>query len=413
MERTLQVGTPTTSDNDRCIIIHAGGNKAGSTAIQNMLELNSETIARAGIDYVQSNRVPYTGRMQNGNGVGLVDAIIRGAGSFELKSLIRGCIAENRVAIISSEDFCCLRPPQLEIFFRCLNEMHVKSAILFYVREPAEYFRSGHSQSVRMGSALTLEQYLQEDSRWLHADLLRSVSSVWSPEDIFVLSFEQEKEALFTAFWAKVRDICGIDLRGRFVENAEQTNRSLYIEEMSLLGKLNEVFSVEFAQSISEWLIQDSGYKGTEWKMSQDWIDLIYDRHQNDVAWINTTFFGGRNVLIKPAGPSGDSTIPVAANALPDSSTMIKLLFFALSYGPHMHERQQSRFLHRLSESINNYGSTSTLSNGTQFDNCYYLINNLDLLGTSVDPRAHFEKYGRMEGRRWRVCDCNNCKPRV
>lgn len=398
------------SEQQRCLIIHAGGNKTGSTAIQNMLDLNSNAIAQHGIDYISITKNAYSERPQNGNGVQIAKGLLQGTSSYELKSRIRDVLGRNRVSIVSSEDFCLLRKRHLESFAACLSEMNIRTEILMFVREPVEYFRSNYSQRLRMGQALTFQSYLHNPPVWQHAEFLKAAASCWPREFIHVLSYDNGKSSLFFTFWEKIRSICGVDITEIFEPVSVPVNRSFYLEELNLLRNLNQLFGIEFSQAISEWFTYASDYVGTAWEVGQPSINRIYDLHQADVDWINTTFFGGQNVVRKPAGPPEINDVQSAPDRLPDSNTLMKLLFFVLRNASQVTELGLTRFLINLADISEKYGGTSKLGDGTQFDNYYYLIKNPDLVHAGANPCLHFETYGRAEGRNWRSCDCDNCK---
>lgn len=400
---------PDTTKKQRSLIIHTG-NKTGSTAIQNMLDLYSQAIANLGIDYISMNRDAYFERYQSGNGARIANGALQNASPFELKSLVREVLGPNQFTIISSESFCKLGEQHLSLLRECLEELNIRPVFLVFVREPVEYFRSNYSQMLRMGRALTFDSYLEDlKPSWLHFDFLTALADSWPKQRIYVQSYDEAKSSLFSSFWQNIQNIFGIEGTAPISEGPKEINRSFYLEEMNLLLKQNKVFGGEFSLAVSDYFTYASGYVGTPWRVDQRSIDKIHDMLQLEVKWINETFFNGRQVIRKPTGPEEAGNNPSLDGKLPDGDTILGLLFYVMRNASQISESGLENFLHRINQISQSYGGTCKLNDGTQFDNYYYLLRNSDLVFSNVNPKEHFESYGKPEGRDWRSCDCDNC----
>ena len=149
------------------IVVHAGSNKAGSTAIQNTCAAHRDILEQAGILY------PKVGS-KNDHSM-LLPAILddqellgnlnrrspegRATGAEESRALWRTladdvATSRNQILLLSSEFIFGLRPQSLERFLSRLRVLSDNIEVIVYLRDPCDHYLSSAQQVLKYGASV-------------------------------------------------------------------------------------------------------------------------------------------------------------------------------------------------------------------------------------------------------------------
>ena len=396
-----------TNPNPGQLLLHLGANKTGSTALQNMLYTNQNLLQQFGIHYIDNAaRNPL---VQSGNGQDLVNLIRQGGSKNEIKRALLDFYRPDALSIISTEAFCLLSKSQWNHLFECITELKLQVKSLVYIRSPVDFYVSSYNQGVkRHGVFSDLETSVQK-SKWTHLDLLQNLNDLDIQIEINVVPYDRVKNELFQSFWESVATLFNKDARGLIPEDQHVSNRSLYQEEIQLMRKINEIFGVENSKLVSDFLVEDSDFTGNKPGLSRSAEDIILHKHEQDVRWINDTFFSGDNVLTidNENYPYNDSG-PISPDEYPDPATLVQLVLYLLRHPRNAKQKGVVKKTQSIMTKLVTIRYEEQMSDGVFFDSIYYLHKNPDVMSSELTPLEHFNNWGRAENRDWRVRDLSH-----
>ena len=382
------------------ILFHIGAGKTGSTSLQNMLYNNRDLLLEKGIFYQDSQVLAQ--EIQSGNAGKLFQLLSSGASCSEIKQEITRFVTPDHLSVVSNELLSHLSKDAWQTLFESLKELGVKYQILAFVRSPLGYYLSAFEQVVkRSGFYGNLGEFI-EGAQWDHLNMLQNLSHFGSDLNLKVIPYDQNRATLFGTFWDHVFASYGIDVRDLISEDQFLSNRGMSVEEINMLCAISRVHGKEISFIISDFLVNEVEKTGSKLAYSSHQIEKIVNRHQEHIRWINDTFLDSNNEIRNNVD---DYTIvdDVQTNAFPDSAITMKVNLFLLRQLDALAEKKSDVRAANLIAKLTEMDYYTTDPDGSRFDNVFYLLKNLDVLGAGETPLEHYLAYGKEEGRESRT----------
>ena len=381
----------------RTLYLHAGGPKAGSSALQAFLAINAEGLAKQGVSYRLGRVVDRDDEITSGNAERFYGLFHAGKATDAVcAETIEGYFDGTNTAICSSEMLASLDAKSWRrIRDACLRQ-GIRPAVLFFVRDVAPYLRSSYHQAIkRAGYHDSFEAFLST-AEYGHVSSLRTLRSVFRGDELHVLHFDSVKSHLVESFL----DAIGLGDAGLEAGKGSQpVNRGLTIEEELLLREANQLAGDAYSQSISDSILYAFPNRNVAAGIPESQLGMIETRHGADVRWINATFFEGRPVLaISAAEAVGERT--VSAELMADTAR--HLLTWAIREMQASDERALQFLISRINVQAAPPSSALDENVPSDFDPVRYLVLNLDVLRNGWNAFDHYYTHGRAEGRRYR-----------
>lgn len=381
---------------NRTLILHAGGGKTGSSALQNFLASRLQELARLGFSYANSEVSSHAFEITSGNGTALIEALTAQCPS---PGAVDQCLgyyfSDLDRAIVSSEFFEYLQEKSWRLLVERCGALGIRLEIVFFVRNVASFFASGYDQVVkRHGESRSIDVWIKSFS-WLHYETLRRLSTLPENVPVRVFSYDAEREHLGRCFLNAI----GVDFKAftTKVRLENQVNRSLTAPERDCLRMVNRIFGDTYSQELSDRFIYSHPNVKTEPEvLSDETVEFLENKYRSAVDWINTTYFDERPVVAVFAGEI--SRPNQKANGVKLESEVRRI------FGQWLVEKLSGS--HRaIMETV-----CSRLRNidwelagnplvPEDFDPFAYLLKNPDLIDAGARPYEHYIACGRDEGR--------------
>jgi len=333
----------------------------------------------------------------------------------EIDSLVLSYFGQCNGAICSSEYFAEFGAHHWKKLFESSVRLGVKLKVIFYVRNVIPFFLSGYDQIIkRHGGCRSFDEWVVKPT-WQHARALRIIADELPQSSVQVLHFDREKASLISGFL----DILGVDASFEVDPNDQrrQVNRSLTEEEREALKTVNRVLGKAYSQELSDLLIYaNPNALGEPVSCNKTTTELLLDRFNNEVDWVNNTFFNGQAVVsvlsIKPVKKtmSKKSIIKPAHNSDVKKQVLEWALEKLKTIKNETEECMQKRIkdetekciLNALNDAAQNDSGKLYPGVPGDFDSLAYLVLNPDVLRAGVDPIQHFIEFGKREERAYK-----------
>jgi hypothetical protein len=383
----------------RLLYIHAGGGKAGSSAIQAALAAEGVALNQIGIGYLEAPPQSSAFAITSGNGFKLYQALVS-ENDTPIEVLLDGLMGDFEVAICSSEFLGALSPVQWGWLRACASSKNIELRLIYFASTASHYLVSSYNQEVkRHGESRDIFDYVKT-AAWRHYDDLVNASEAFSRTEISVLSYEQSKSAILTAFsksWPDLELCQGIlsPYDDRIV------NRSLTSSELDIVRMINVRWGDRFSQQISDVLIYSKPEAHPKEAPDPELIRTIEKKFSSATAWINATFFENEDGL--KAFQAKDFGKRAATRSDGNSSeSLVCVLEWALGQIAANDERSDG---YRIAQSLAaiDWENSGHADIPADFDPVAYLLLHKDVASTGVPPYDHYLKSGKLEGRahRW------------
>lgn len=381
----------------RTLYLHAGGPKAGSSALQAFLAKNAEDLAKQGVSYRLGRAVDRDDEITSGNAERFYGLFHAGkATDAACAEAIEGYFDGTNTAICSSEMLASLDVKSWRrIRDACLRQ-GIRPAVLFFVRDVAPYLRSSYHQAIKRGGYHDSFEAFLSNAPYGHASSLRTLRSVFRSDELHVLHFDSVKLHLVESFL----DAVGLGAAGLDVSDGSRpVNRGLTIEEELLLREANEIGGDAYSQAMSDSILYAFANRKVAAGIPESQLVLIENRFGADVRWINATFFAGHPTLaISATEGIGDRT--PSAEIVADTAR--HLLTWAIREMQVADERALQFLASRINVQAAPPASAVDEYVPADFDPVRYLILNLDVLRNGWNAFEHYHTHGKAEGRRYR-----------
>lgn len=388
----------------KTLFLHAGGSKAGSSAIQNYFELNADAFHKQGIAYENKTGVSRETDITCGNGVRLyeaLDAAREPHDSAALDAVIFSYFGDCDRAICTSEFFEKLPTDKWVLLADAADRLDVNIHLIFYVRNTAPYLLSAYDQIIKYhGEYRSFQEWLR-DYRWLHVDFLRAIHPVLERVTWNVGSYDKLRANLIADFLVR------IGAKAPRKGNIEKSvvNRSLTRVERDRLRRINQIFGPMHAKELTDLVIGAQPNIRPEPEVSDEVFGYIEQVYSQDVEWINQSFFAGKKVV----EVSGE-LLAFAGEAdrhKSDAITETALLDWSLGRMAELVDRSRNDSVQQLISVSKAPLPVGVPGIPQDFDPLAYILFNSDLLHARVDPESHFKTNGYKEGRQYSFSNRN------
>lgn len=311
----------------RTLFVHAGGAKAGSSALQNQLALNAAALSKRGLDYVTASP-DREDQVTSGNAVEFVESLMDWSlPARDIATSMDGFFKQNTAAVCSSELFQRLTLEQWQRFLNIAKAHNVSIEAIFFVRDVLPFFQSGHDQFIKNnGETRDFDSALATIVEWIHAVTLKDLAHLTPRIKLHVLHYESVRSDVFGAF---MRAIGRPDIKSG-VRNVP-VNRSLTQQERELILRVNKTLSRHHASEISILLMQTRPDVPTQRsKPSLATLETLSKRFSANVEWINQRFFEGKPV-VSMLGREGAGAAHGATHEQKTNEAALIVLDWALS----------------------------------------------------------------------------------
>lgn len=319
------------------LILHVGFHKSGTSALQESFAAQREELAAAGVLY------PNIGRKAHHR---IAWALTqkpwgwkaRGGETTPFKHFSKMVKLINRSSaekiLLSSEFFSELTPDQIQKIAATIKGREVK--ILFTLRPLVKLIASSYQQYLKYGTKADYVEWLHSVldepgvskvnptfwKRHIHGDVVASWAEVFGPGAVTVLVADESKPHFL---FDSVNELLG--LRKDFLKAlATGSNRSLSLEEVSLLIELNRTFPKE--REWSEYLtFIRNGYirqltdyvpikEGSEKLLTPNWAvekaNAIATESKQRIKELGVNVLGDLESLDTATVPTGEPTYPTS-----------------------------------------------------------------------------------------------------
>jgi hypothetical protein len=384
--------------NNRLLLVHAGGSKTGSTAIQNFCELHAERLLEAGIFYGRRLGIGSKYQMGSGNGYPLYQALAAG-NSRDVLELTQSHAAHGRLGLCSSEYFAHSTVDDWLRLEESCDQSGLQLKVIFFVRNVIPFLQSAFDQAVKRHGESASFTLWSETSEWQHVQSLRVLADALGPASISVVHYDSALFTLIRTFLG----VMGVDSSFEVDADAASrtVNRSLTSVERTAMRRINATLGGMVAAELSDHLI----YRRPEMKAQAEEVEAatvrrLVERFEMDVQWINQHFFAGQEtvaVLPRPASPSAAALGVAPSDFEQERNCLTDIADWCVAKLKGSKADAIDFVANRLRFIDWHNGGNPLIP--PDFDPVAYLLFNPDVLAAGVPPYEHFILAGHKEGR--------------
>jgi hypothetical protein len=380
----------------RTLVLHAGGGKAGSSAIQSALNQAANCLADQGISYIGASAPSTPYEITSGNGIALYERISKP--EFDAETLVEGFLGDRNVGICSSEYLGSMASGVWRRILAAAESRDIDLKVVYFVRSAVGYIAASYNQDVkRGGESRTLDQVARE-ATWQHFDDLTKLAELFDEQHLRVINYDIARGDIISAFVAAWPELEACDQCLRHVEQVT-VNRSLSGAEIQVMRRVNSRLHGNYGPEISDRLIMDQPELRTRLLIPDETAKVLATKFAEPTKWINERFFAEAQAPLRvSAGVSiGDPE---------DSDQIDQALAIILDWALEKlaDERADISFIRNRLLNIDwEHANDKILP--PDFDPLAYLFLNEDLLRSETPPYEHYIANGHREGRpyRWNV----------
>jgi len=393
------------------LCVHAGGTKTGTSALQNVLEMEREKLRQFGLSYENRCGIKTVHEITSGNGSRLLELLgDRESTDEDLGRLILSYFNGTRRAICSCEGFEDLDQKSWARLVRVASDLGVHLEVIFYVRDVMSYLGSGYDQVIKRHGEYRPFAHWAAQADWNHGIALRRMYAEIPVHNIHVMHYEEGTRSIVEGF-LNVFDLdTTFNVEPRY-KNAK-VNRSLTRRERETLKFVNSVLGETYGRDLSDLLIYSNPNATCEPVFVGNRMNKrILDRFGSDVMWVNATFFNGRDVVsvLPPKKAVDRKETPFKPWNPLERNVSDKLSYiWAINKLGTTKTDVERLTLDKLNTAAMRYGGHTHPDLPDDFNVLAYLAMNPDVLFSGVDPVQHYLVNGRAEGRLYKYGAANS-----
>jgi len=398
----------------KTLYIHAGGPKTGTSSIQSFLASNALELQRHNYIYKHSLDMPTLDLPNCGNGLPLLDLLAdENATQRNLDEILLGYFGLYENAICSSEYFVAIKPTGWKRIRESGRRLNITVNIIFFVRDLVPFFLSAYDQAIKNHQEhMSLAKWIVHSDfskTWQHADALRTIEAIFPKSRIQVIHYKEGNQGAIESFLSSVG--IGDMTKDDRIRSFPKTNRSLTSKERKILIEINRACSGHIgkplnSKELADLFLQSQAKPEPEMKASDSSsLSMLGARFEDDVNWINSTFFGCSEVVsVFGVYDQQSSRKTSKSTSATDDGTTCIALSWIIDQLASIHVRSQHELVNRLSAIQANYAQIwhprrPLPEIPKDFDVIAYVLLNRDILFTDMDPVMHFIAHGMAEGR--------------
>lgn len=399
-EKKPKVDEPQSSANTlRTIYFHTGTHKTGSTALQLYFAANKKLLEEEGISYAFFN----SASQETGNGLYLFQKIFgQTIPDEELEELIEFYLSGRALAICSAEDFTRLNLKEWKRIKKTCLRLNIQVKVVTFIRNISPYYLSLHGEFIKAGQlAINYKDFIKKDYYFPVISSLKVLVDVFGKMSISVIHYDSVLDKIDTAFMHAVgltSDNYDRSVLGKLI------NRSLTNYEQEIVLKVSKATGALYTPELTELLIGKLPQLKSQKRCQPDEIDILMERHNVDVEWLNKTFFNDKQIV----GVSSSDLSSESISADERQSIDLLVMDWCIKkLGTSSPDDARKFILNRIS--VIDWSNASDPAIPYDFDPVAYLINNPDLLNSSNLPYEHYIEHGVNEkGRKYTLPNKSN-----
>jgi hypothetical protein len=379
---------------NRILYFHTGTPKTGSTALQLFLHANSAALSAAGVSY----EFPVDPDTSAGNGAHLRQRLFdHYVPPADLDGLLDAYFAGRGVAVCSSEHFTFFRREEWHQVTDAAARLGIRLRTITYVRDVVPYYYSAHAQLLKTGKHdCSINDYCEQDCYRPVIDSLGFLHDLIGRDAMTVIHYKSTIGDIDAPFLAALPvQIEGLD---RSILG-QRVNRSPTQLEQEILRETVQLTGNQIAEDLWSHFLQSRPDAGVERKVDAALCAKLAARHDKGVKWLNTTFFGGADVV-----RIIDDRLVAESQAIQGAETQQALYRNVARWCLSRLASSQDSSISFIAEQLRqiDWKKIGHPALPPDFDPIAYLLCNPDVLKSGARPCEHYVSHGRHEGRRWR-----------
>ncbi len=385
----------------RTLLLHTGGAKTGTSALQNTLREGAGRLAAAGVTYAGAPRAKSPAAITSGNAPSLSKALAAGDAAGALR-LMEGFLGGRAQGLASSETLEGLDARAWALLVELARGAGLHLRVVHVVRDPLPLLLSVYDQKVkRHGEARAVGDWAQGHTLRVFGFLRRlDALSREGALSLRVLRYEEARAdlagAVLGALGLPPRLLDGLPGEGARV------NRSLDGAEREVMRLVNAALGERVSRRLSDRLIAAAPDRRPEPPQDPGLAALLRERHGADVAWVNATFFPQGPGLALPDASPGPVDAPTPRGAPDGAPTPERLALEWLASAAAGLQASAVAAAARRLQAARAMPPSPDPRVPADFDPVGYLLCNPSLLLRAEDPVAHWLGTGQAAGLRYR-----------
>ena len=391
----------------RKLWLHAGGEKAGSSALQNTFGQITAQLAQHDVAYANDVEISHPLEFTNGNGKLLFDSLTAPAIDRQrLQSLLLSYFGVHKQAICSSECFCRMELPRWKLLADLCDDLYIELHVVYYVRDVVDHYLSQYDQHIKHHWEWREISDWIVGFPWLDASALNILSNVVAADKLHVRHYVSGTTDMLRSFL----DVLAVPAVAKNAARISKTrvNRSLTNYERERLKGLNKHFYyLQTGVVADQILYANPDLESDPVTIPPDTLKSLATSVSGDLKRINATFFPhGDGVVFK--APVQSRTIGMLRKGGPKNSgsasqaiaTTERIIADWAFEGLSKIREEAFLWVAQVFRNVTTPAQRDARL-PADFDPVAYLLSNFDLLSAGVEPYTHFLSAGHNEGRNW------------
>jgi hypothetical protein len=382
----------------RVLVMHAGGGKAGSSALQSALNQAAAKLAKVGINYAEAPAASSAYDIRSGNGISLYEKIAKPEWESRTGELIEGFLGDQAIGICSSEYLASMAAGYWQQLIEAAAQRRIDIKVVYFVRSPVGYVAASYNQDVKRGGECRSLEEAAQTAGWQHFDDLQKLDKLFDDDHLRVLNYDLARKGIIDAFvsaWPEL--LPAASPLGKL--KSVTVNRSLSSAELDVMRLVNSRIGEDLGPEISDRLILDAPELRTRLSVASSTAEILSGKFREATDWINARFFPTASSPLRVS--AGVAVGEVEDQDQPERALGIVLDWALSRVGS---ERADLSFVRRRMLDIDWHNANDPVI-PNDFDPIAYLFNNDDILRSDNPPYQHYISNGHAERRpyRWPV----------
>ena len=286
----------------KTLYLHAGGSKTGSSALQVFFSQYARALEQHGFAYKNNSEVRHEYQITSGNGYALFELLVSTPDNYCINDVIMSYFGNCNCAIISSEYIQHLDSIQIQRLLSATFILGIKLELIYFVRSVIPFVCSAYDQVIkRHGEWRSIDDWIPELGTLDHIAFLKRITGIIPSTNIHVFNYDNVSEHLVDTT-LQMLGICD-NMKTDAHHRQRRVNRSLTNHERNYLRDFNKRYGGQFSEEISDRIIYSKPEYCSEIPYISDHsVDILKEKFHADIAWVNQTFFGGRDGISISSG---------------------------------------------------------------------------------------------------------------
>lgn len=388
----------------KTLFLHIGGAKTGSSSIQNFFSKYESLLKDNAIAYIGANPQNDYNIPNSGNGVKLFQVIRGGLAKAEIINQLELFFGSHSKAFCSSEFFEEFARSEWEFLGSVLEEMRIDLRILYFIRNPLDFYRSSYDQHLkRQGEKRGFNEWISdpENRRWRPPEVLGKNIPIKYHNNMMLIPIDEVSTNVILETFNFLEII--LDSENKKLANSfKRVNRALNCYERAILLLVNALKGVGDNKLLGTTLSDRFISEGYEFKsrvsIDKELVSVLCNELQDGVLFVNSFIDQKQNHIN-------------LFQSIADEAEKIEIQYLHLTKTLEIFcEWLRDGYLQKAT--INNFYEqqrkieTSAMEISPEipfdFDPVEYLSMHLDVFFAEQDPIQHYIAYGKLENRKFK-----------